>query len=1141
MKKKVILFLFLALFLISYPVLSYSDSIDTDNDNITNALDLDDDNDGIPDTEESICGVSDMSVGGTYSNGSSVPNPGAIAQLGSITPTITITPGNGSSLKTQTYRSSGITGNNFAGYRYLFTNTQVNDPTIIEINFGVPVSNVSLYVGDIDNTSSNEEITVYAYNGTDPVILGPSNFTILVPGTLNYDGVATLWGTGDSPPNSNNGVFRLDIPEEVTKIVLSYRNRNVVNNTFLTISNIAYCDISLDSDGDGIPNRLDLDSDNDGIADVVEAGGLDPDSDGIIGTGPITDTDGDGLSDIVDTDEGGTPLANPDTDGDSLPDTQDIDSDNDGIPDNIESQPTHDYIAPSGKDTDGDGWDDAYDPDNGGIPISVENTDGDGTPDYVDNDSDNDGIPDIIENGNSMNILSGNDSDGDGLDDNFDTQSNPGQTGVPNNVNNGINPPGPNNLGDEDGDFNVSGGDVDYRDIKDSDGDGIADRVDIDDDNDGIPDTEEYSCTAYTLIRSSDLNIPANVVDYTMPAPVDVSNMFNLPAGSILIKLTKANTKSNGTLVVSADHHTFVEISGKIPVKVKINHGRVVPAGVKDQVYSLDGVTYTFISTLDNGLISGVNNNEYYVKNTTSSSITNTASLTWESNDFVTVFELSSTHTPLNNGISFRLCPAKDSDGDGIPDHLDLDSDNDGIPDNIESQPTDDYAAPTGKDSDGDGWDDAYDPDNGGTPISIEDTDGDGTPDYLDIDSDNDGDNDALEGWDGDNDGIPDIIPSGTDADRDGLDDAYDNDDTKINPTNDTTPTSYPDLDNPGNDRDWREVKNLHPTATDDVFTGNEDSTITGNVITGDNGNGADSDPESDTLTVTRFTIDGTDYTPGSSAHLPEGVLSISNDGSLSFIPAPDYNGALSEDITYTISDGNGGTDTAHLNIIVTNSNDPPDAVDDSANTNVDTPVNISVLTNDSDPDMDPLTVTGTTAPTHGNVTINADGTLTYTPDHGYIGTDMFTYTINDGNGGVDTARVTVTVTGVTRNQPPIATNNLSSTDPGTPVTIDVLGNDSDPDGDNLEITGTTEPAHGTVIINPDGTITYIPDPGFKGTDTFEYTISDGNGHTVTATVTVKIGLQGIIAVPTMNEWGQIIMTGLMLAFALYYIKRYSI
>ncbi|WP_163323404.1 gliding motility-associated C-terminal domain-containing protein, partial [Draconibacterium mangrovi] len=122
-----------------------------------------------------------------------------------------------------------------------------------------------------------------------------------------------------------------------------------------------------------------------------------------------------------------------------------------------------------------------------------------------------------------------------------------------------------------------------------------------------------------------------------------------------------------------------------------------------------------------------------------------------------------------------------DSDGDGIVDRLDIDSDNDGIVDNIEWQSTIaedgeyDYILPSGTDSNGDGWDDAYDPANNGITYEPWDMDLDGTPDYLDTNTDNEGEDDNIEGWDEfPNDSIADVSFIGSDADRDGLDDAYD-------------------------------------------------------------------------------------------------------------------------------------------------------------------------------------------------------------------------------------------------------------------------------------------------------------------------------------------------------------------------------
>lgn len=153
-----------------------------------------------------------------------------------------------------------------------------------------------------------------------------------------------------------------------------------------------------------------------------------------------------------------------------------------------------------------------------------------------------------------------------------------------------------------------------------------------------------------------------------------------------------------------------------------------------------------------------------------------------------------------------------DTDGDGIPNYLDIDSDNDGIVDIIEAQSTSGYTAPTGLDSDYDGLDDAYD-NASSSGLTPEDTDSDGTPDYLDTDSDNEGGNDALEGWDANHDGTADVTPSGNDVDHDGLDDAYDNDTSAFNPTNSQTPSSFPDQDGDG-ERDWRDDSNNPPASS---------------------------------------------------------------------------------------------------------------------------------------------------------------------------------------------------------------------------------------------------------------------------------------------------------------------------------------
>jgi len=193
-----------------------------------------------------------------------------------------------------------------------------------------------------------------------------------------------------------------------------------------------------------------------------------------------------------------------------------------------------------------------------------------------------------------------------------------------------------------------------------------------------------------------------------------------------------------------------------------------------------------------------------------------------------------------------------------------------------------------------------------------------------------------------------------------------------------------------------------------------------------------------------------------------------------------------------------------------------PLAEDDAAATDEDSPVTVTapgVLDNDSDLDVgDTLTVTSVDkSGTVGLVNAwGADGSFTYDPNGqfeylqaGSSTTDSFTYTVSDDHGGSDTATVTVTVNGV--NDPPVAVNDSAITKKNTSVIIDVLSNDSDPDvGDMLTVDSVTQGTNGSVSNNG-SYVTYIPATGFNGTDSFSYTVSDSNGGSDTATVSVTV------------------------------------
>ncbi|WP_413166581.1 Ig-like domain-containing protein [Capilliphycus salinus ALCB114379] len=283
---------------------------------------------------------------------------------------------------------------------------------------------------------------------------------------------------------------------------------------------------------------------------------------------------------------------------------------------------------------------------------------------------------------------------------------------------------------------------------------------------------------------------------------------------------------------------------------------------------------------------------------------------------------------------------------------------------------------------------------------------------------------------------------------------------------------------------------NTNPDAVDDTLITGFNTPVTINVL------GNDTDPENDPLTITTFEQNSANG----------GTVARSENGQLIYTPAANFTGT--DTFEYTITDGQ-DTDTATVTVTVdTRPNTNPDAVDDTLITGFNTPVTINVLGNDTDPENDPLTITTfeQNSANGGTVARSENGQLIYTPAANFTGTDTFEYTINDGNEGTDTATVTVTVD--TRpNTNPDAVDDTLITGFNTPVTINVLGNDTDPENDPLSITTFDQNSAngGTVARSENGQLIYTPAANFTGTDTFEYTINDGNGGTDTATVTVTV------------------------------------
>jgi VCBS repeat-containing protein len=309
---------------------------------------------------------------------------------------------------------------------------------------------------------------------------------------------------------------------------------------------------------------------------------------------------------------------------------------------------------------------------------------------------------------------------------------------------------------------------------------------------------------------------------------------------------------------------------------------------------------------------------------------------------------------------------------------------------------------------------------------------------------------------------------------------------------------------------------NQAPVAQDDLVSTDEDEPLNGDVLA-DNGSGADSDADGDTLTV--ILVDD----------VANGTLTLNADGTFEYIPDANFNGT--DSFTYKLNDGTADSNVATVTINVASVNDEPVAVADEYNMLEDGSLTVNaasgVLANDSDPNDSPanaLSATLVDGVDNGTLTLNADGSFTYTPNANFNGTDSFTYTVSDNggtaNGGDDTGNtVTVTINVASVNDEPVAVADEYNVNEDGSLNINaaggVLANDSDPNdspANTLSAALVSDVSNGTLSLNADGSFTYTPDANFNGTDSFTYQVSDNGGtanggddtgNTVTVTINV--------------------------------------
>ena len=546
-----------------------------------------------------------------------------------------------------------------------------------------------------------------------------------------------------------------------------------------------------DTDSDGRPDFRDLDSDNDGIADVIEG------RSGCVDTTPRNgrcdgaDANNDGLADAA------TNQMPPDTDGDGATDYRDLDSDNDGIGDVREggsgcTDTTAANAVCDGPDTNGDGIVDSV---TLGAPT---NSDADAAPDYIDLDSDDDGLTDVDEgdsmcvdaNGNA--VCDGPDADGDGIVDSIDDSPQFGDTmpttplntdgadlpdyrdadsdndGTPDVATSGCEDSAPMNQrcdgpdGDGDGVVDAQDGFTGFGILQDTDGDGVADANDLDDDNDGIPDSDEGG--AAMVDTDGDGTPDSRDLDSDDDGLPDVAE-----AGH-----TGADANRDGTVDCAGGQgaNGFCDALETAP-----------DSGVSiKQPVDTDGdsiADFRDLDSDDDGLSDRAENG------TSCLDMPEDGVCNGGDADRDGVADSADNTTGFGVGANGYDAPP-DTDGDGTPDYRDLDSDADGIFDNDESgnpnTDTDNDGRVDGPDGDGDGLKDAVDdkPTLFGGGSGGPDTDGDGTPDFRDQDSDGDGINDRDEAGDDpsdpddtDGDGKPDF--QDVDSDADAVGDGTDN------------------------------------------------------------------------------------------------------------------------------------------------------------------------------------------------------------------------------------------------------------------------------------------------------------------------------------------------------------------------------
>ncbi|MDZ4757059.1 MAG: hypothetical protein SGJ10_02820, partial [Bacteroidota bacterium] len=707
--------------------------------------------------------------------------------------------------------------------------------------------------GDFPDISTFSSVTYnpLCASATSKQLIGSPN-PVYDPSTLIYQwnsysgGVIVGDSTNDTVVVSKTGLYIL------TMSLLSGCSNSAAKDTFYVVA---------DNDCDGLVDLNDVDDDDDGILDVVEACGYGATSFACVGGDPGLDADADNIPNYKDANfctlNSKGVCASLDFDGDGIINQYDRDSDNDGIPDLIEAGGID--INGDGKidtliDSDLDGIMDKYDVScNGGttsnranvIVTSVGSINNQAN--IIDTDTTTYGelassgayvvlqLQDTVLAGTQIKLRVASSGSSpttfEIIQDSiltgkyYNTQSYSVSGSTPQTVTYTLNSATSKirikrtslsnytRLYSVKYSFlNCSGNIGTAITNADVDGDGIRSYLDLDSDNDGIPDLVEAG--------GADDNNDGYVDDYNPTTKnftkTDYDNdgyssVYDADTNSTGI--TNAQVKSGG--LVTSGPLIITGADGNNDGKPNSYPNGDPDGDVKLNMYDLDDDGDGIVDLVEVG---GTDSN----RDGKVDSYTDSDGDGW--NNTQDGFGTSNGNTPLvspsidanDNGYpdGTTRWTTDNPDGDKYANFIDIDSDGDGITDNTEAQATASYVAPGGTDTNGDGLDDAYGTTSGSKGLVPVNTDGTDNQDYLDLDSDNDGYSDAIEGHDTDGDNIADAgsnanngVPTGLDIDFDGLDDGYDNNTASYNATNGSlTPSSHPNIDLAAtSERDWRE------------------------------------------------------------------------------------------------------------------------------------------------------------------------------------------------------------------------------------------------------------------------------------------------------------------------------------------------